>query len=254
MSSCLEQTLTTPEALDLALLPATYPPQAYQFTHYMAALGMSKAHAKRIVAKVKAERIFKSTTHQVAMTRFEAPDLGAAVWLSIKRLDKEPIGERAVLGRIMRVLAPGHIGFELLPAPERLWDTANQYHCYAVSPPRLASVVQSEAPGPGQAVPVSIPGLDLPACFVAREQEDWRELYLAKERQFPGQEAAVFFAEREGQGADGCVLVLPWVDAERRTKASFPFGNRVRMVADANDPISLALGSSQRPLNEGYGA
>lgn len=236
------------EFLDIEFLPAHFPAHAYRYEHYMSAFGLSKANAKRAVQRVKEEKTWLSKSHQVNETRFVAAGLGPGIWLSIKRLDKEPIARRDVLAGILRKRLPGYCGFELLPAPLRLVDTANQYHLWCFEQhllPELCSLeLQGTAPtawaspwtGPLHPVVVYQGGLG-----------DWRELYQAKEQLYPGQEAALYFGPQAGVGADTCVLVLPRIG---ESVSLFPFGFRDRLVM--GDEALLGTGARQRSLDKGY--
>lgn len=70
--------------------------------------------------------IWKNDTYQVMLY-----DLGNMIWLSIKRIDKEPIHDWRELQAIKNELV-GHEneGFELYPAESRCVDSANQYHLW----------------------------------------------------------------------------------------------------------------------------
>lgn len=55
------------------------------------------------------------------------------LWLSIKRRDKEPIADWRELQRVKNELVgPEYEAVQLFPAEDRLVDTANQYHLFAV--------------------------------------------------------------------------------------------------------------------------
>ena len=65
----------------------------------------------------------------------EASGWPAMVWLSIKRIDKEPLDENhwRTLQRIKNELVgPECEGVELFPAESRLVDTSNQYHLWVL--------------------------------------------------------------------------------------------------------------------------
>ncbi len=234
--------------VDLDFSPGRLPPEAFRYQHYQSTLGVPKAQAKRIVRRLKDEAIWLSKTHQVNVTAFTASSLGAGQWLSIKKLDKAPILRRTELAQIMRRLLPGYSGFELLPAPFRLVDTANQYHVWCFLQERVQELRALPCPAAQERVLWKSPWLDeAPVVVHRRESDDWRQLYTAKEREFPGREAAVYFDADPSTAVDGCILVLPRRGLD---VAVFPFGFRERMVS-STDAVP-GLNAQQRALNEGY--
>lgn len=240
----------TPTPVDLAFAPGRLPPEAFQYQHYQATLGVSKAQAKRIVRRLKDEVVWLSKTHQVNVTPFVASSMGAGQWLSIKKLDKSPISTRDELAQVMRRLLPGYSGFEVLPAPFRLVDSANQYHLWCFPREQVQALRELAGPPAGERMVWESPWL--PDAYVVvhqRECDDWRQLYTAKEREFPGQEAAVYFDSDPDLAVNGCVLVLPRKGPD---VAVFPFGFRERFVSDAGAVPGLQ--AQQRPLEDGYGA
>jgi hypothetical protein len=59
------------------------------------------------------------------------PDI---VWLSIKRVDKEPLHDWRHLQEIKNMLVgPEYEGMEMYPAESRVVDSANQYHLWVVN-------------------------------------------------------------------------------------------------------------------------
>lgn len=63
---------------------------------------------------------------------------GRVIWLSIKRIDREPIHDWRDLQRIKSELCgPEAEGVELYPAESRVVDTANQYHLWVFTKARL---------------------------------------------------------------------------------------------------------------------
>ena len=81
---------------------------------------------------------FASRDYHVAVdkeTEHAFGDLGdAEFWhLSIKRHDREPMGDWRVMQRIKTAIAgPEAEGMELYPAESRVVDTANQYHLWVL--------------------------------------------------------------------------------------------------------------------------
>lgn len=60
------------------------------------------------------------------------------IWLSIRRLDREPIREWPDLQRIKNELVgPENEGFEIFPAESRLVNSANQFHLYVFKDPSI---------------------------------------------------------------------------------------------------------------------
>lgn len=112
----------------------TLPPEAFSYQRHMAVTGMSKADAKRIVQKFKAEKVYLNDEFQVNV-QFE-DDPSPFIHLSIKRLDKEPIHDWRKLQQIKNmIVGPEHEAIELYPKESRLVDTANQYHLWALKVP-----------------------------------------------------------------------------------------------------------------------
>lgn len=85
----------------------------------------------------KNERMWRNNLYQVIEEQLEPiegwPPL---TYLSIKRLDRNPIHDWRDLQRIKNELVGEEAeGVELYPAESRLVDNANQYHMYCVKPP-----------------------------------------------------------------------------------------------------------------------
>lgn len=77
-------------------------------------------------------RVFKNDKYQV-MARESAMFGDVGIWLSIKRLDKEPIHDWRDLQEIKNQIAgEENEGIELYPAQSRCVDTANQYHIWVL--------------------------------------------------------------------------------------------------------------------------
>lgn len=59
-------------------------------------------------------------------------------WLSIKRLDREPIHDWRHLQLIKdMIIGPNHEAVELYPHDKRLVDMANQYHLFVIKEPDM---------------------------------------------------------------------------------------------------------------------
>jgi hypothetical protein len=216
----------------------------------MQSAGVTKAQAKDIVRKLRLDKVVRSATHQVAMNPFEAPQpFGAGTWLSVKRLDRSVIDRRDELAQVMRSLLPGHCGFELFPAPERLTDSANQFHVFAMPSGRLDDLRHAplgpEVQHADGFVTRALEFRDIPERFMVAMPinglHDWRALYELKERRFPGCEAAMFFDEDAGHPLEEQMLCF----TEPRFR--FPFGFGGRFVADSAQ--AKRFGATQRELD-----
>jgi hypothetical protein len=107
--------------------------------------------------KRSARRVVKNNRYQVVIyDRDTTPGIpGGMIWLSIKRLDKQPIHDWRDLQRIKNALVgPENEAVELYPAESRLVDTANQYHLWVLKDPEARfpwgfnqRVVSSESGG-----------------------------------------------------------------------------------------------------------
>jgi hypothetical protein len=79
--------------------------------------------------------VFKNDTYQVWVRKIQAGLFGDVGWLSIKRLDRQPIRDWRDLQRIKNeICGPECEGVELYPAESRLVDTSNQYHLFVFQP------------------------------------------------------------------------------------------------------------------------
>ena len=93
---------------------------------------------KAIKNELQAE-VWLSDKYQVSVRRgIKEADFPEVIWLSIKRIDREPIHDWRDLQEIKNMLVgPEHEGFELYPAESRKVDTANQYHMFVFADPML---------------------------------------------------------------------------------------------------------------------
>ena len=109
--------------------------------------GISEAITEAQIAHMRAQRIFRNDRYQVLVTDC-TPDLSVSppegcgfpplVWLSIKRIDREPIHDWRELQDIKNALVgPECEAVELYPAESRLTDTANQYHLWCITDPEI---------------------------------------------------------------------------------------------------------------------
>jgi hypothetical protein len=84
--------------------------------------------------------LWRNAIYQVSRRELEShnPQEPKMVWLSIKRIDRKPVGVERFrdFQRIKNELVgPEYEGVELYPAEDRLVDTSNQYHLWVVKDP-----------------------------------------------------------------------------------------------------------------------
>lgn len=101
-----------------------------------AAFGVSHERYRAIWQReIEGHTIWCNSRYQV-MRR--ASDDAALIYLSIKRLDQQPIRNWRDLQRIKNELVgPENEAVELFPAESRLLDTANQFHLWVCADPTL---------------------------------------------------------------------------------------------------------------------
>jgi len=108
---------------------------------------ISKQKAKALLRSLKDDEIWVNNLYQVNIRRRTGPGFfdntkevyngfpkenGEVVWLSIKRLDKEPIHDWRDLQQIKNeVMGEEAEAIEIYPAESRKMDVANQYHLFA---------------------------------------------------------------------------------------------------------------------------
>lgn len=82
------------------------------------------------------DSVWRNSIYQVELRRVPASfseDIDYITHLSVKRIDREPIGDWRVLQRIKNELLGEEVeAVELYPAESRLVDTSNQYHLWAL--------------------------------------------------------------------------------------------------------------------------
>jgi hypothetical protein len=94
--------------------------------------------AKAIVeAEVKTANLFRNNIYQVDVRPAEVREAGwpETTWLSIKRIDRAPVGEERFrdFQQIKNMLCgPQSEGVEVYPSEDRLVDTCNQYHIFVI--------------------------------------------------------------------------------------------------------------------------
>jgi hypothetical protein len=208
---------STTLAIDLVFVAASYPDEMFDPARY-AGLGIEPEALRDMIEERRRAIVVVSGTHQVEINGTDSP---MPVWLSIKRRTKEPIDDRRELALIMRALAAEPcVGFELLPAPDRVVDTSNQYHVHC-------------APSP-----LHLP--DDPTWIVPPHHGDWRDLWQWKEAQFPGHEAALYWGATDEDPHNGQLLLAP-------LGQRFPFGFAAGLVT--TDPFESSV---QAPLDDAY--
>ena len=114
-------------------------------------LGATKRKSKAAVAASLNDEVWLNDRYQASVRRrtgegwFDETEEcyngfpeqnGEVVWLSIKRIDKEPIHDWRDLQRIKNdICGPESNAMEIYPAESRLMDTSNQYHLFAFQNP-----------------------------------------------------------------------------------------------------------------------
>ncbi len=95
---------------------------------------------KEIRSAYEGKEIWLNDVYQVIVSA--APVLSEGwpemVWLSIKRIDREPVHDWRDLQEIKnKLVGPECEGVELYPAESRMVDTANQYHLFVLKDPEV---------------------------------------------------------------------------------------------------------------------
>jgi hypothetical protein len=88
---------------------------------------------RQFVARESSDgKILLNDTYQVLLRDAESgPGWPPMYWLSIRRLDREPVMDWRDLQQIKNmIVGPEHEGMEIFPAESRLVDSANQYHLW----------------------------------------------------------------------------------------------------------------------------
>lgn len=127
--------------------------------------GMNKKEALAFRAWFEQGRTYLNNVYQVTIREHLPDGWPAMLWLSIKRIDKEPIKDWRDFQRIKNELVgPEHEAVELYPAESRLIDTSNQYHMYVLK--------QSEVRFPfGMNDGRCVTGPDAAAAFGAKQRK-----------------------------------------------------------------------------------
>ena len=89
-----------------------------------------------IAAEMKHLTIYKNNHYQVAVRHLDHLEPRIA-WLSIKRIDRQPIHDWRDLQRIKNeLIGEENEGVELYPAESRCVDLTNQYHLFVIKDPQ----------------------------------------------------------------------------------------------------------------------
>ena len=123
-----------------------------EFAAQYANLNLKPQHLRRLYEEQKRDKLYLSEYYQVAINKEAKHGFGnlRMWWLSIKRLDKEPIMDWRDLQAIKTQLCGAEAeGMQLFPAESRVVDTANQYHIWVFMP--------SNKDGPFPIVPLGWP-------------------------------------------------------------------------------------------------
>lgn len=113
------------------------PPTAERIQATAQAVGVSIEKAKAIIEEAAgvADKATMWVNSRYQVIKTTDMDSGL-VWLTIKRLDQQPIRSWRDLQRIKNALVgPECEGMELFPATSRCVDMANQYHLWAMPDP-----------------------------------------------------------------------------------------------------------------------
>lgn len=82
--------------------------------------------------------VFKNSTYQVIRRDYHSKGKPDLIWLSIKRIDKNPVHDWRELQEIKNLLVGKDCeGLELYPAEARRVDTSNQYHLWVINDPKF---------------------------------------------------------------------------------------------------------------------
>jgi hypothetical protein len=96
-------------------------------------LGLDPQKLRRMFEKMRRDKLYKSELYQVAIDKTPPHGFPGVVlwWLSIKRLDREPIMDWRDLMAIKDQLCGAEAeALQLFPARSRVVDTSNQYHLW----------------------------------------------------------------------------------------------------------------------------
>lgn len=114
------------------------PEDVAYITRKLVAHGLTSEDATKKVAEDTAE-IWKNNIYQVCVRRdIKSQGFPDMIHLSVRRLDRGAIHDWRHMQRIKNeIIGPENEGCELYPAESRRVDSANQYHIYVISDPKL---------------------------------------------------------------------------------------------------------------------
>lgn len=119
----------------LRFLPAKPTEESLRYKTWVG-YGMSKKEARKIVGALARQdiRMSECGTYQATLTDVPArAGWPPMVWISFKRVDREPIFDWRIKQEIKNALVgPEREACELFPAESRLVDESNQYHLWAL--------------------------------------------------------------------------------------------------------------------------
>lgn len=138
----LADTGTTEEWTPFELATATDRSDDDDYVATLAALEkMGADEIRAMLKRLAGLPHYRNNLYQVVVDRQTAAvDIGETqpdlIHLSVKRTDQTPIRDWRVLQRIKdEILGPQYEAVELFPADERLVDSSNQYHLWALDDP-----------------------------------------------------------------------------------------------------------------------
>ena len=249
--------------IDAHFNPARLPEAALKWrTYSVAPYFLDEASARALTARMREERVFVSSSHQVCV-REDAPQSNPwGIWahVHLKRRDRRPLAMRWEMNAIKEaVVGEAFEAYELLPAESRLTDSANQYHFFvgesgiSVASSWRPLLVQHRASFRGWDVEVEsvddrgglVVALARVKCGTPGEfrRPDWRDLQAVK-NEIAGRESEGVSVLRGFATADpGYGMSDIWLVKKGRHA---PFGWHERFILDANQ--AAEMGAVQRSL------
>lgn len=103
------------------------------FCQEYAGLGLTPQGLRGMYEQMKRDKLYLSEHYQVAIRKDPPHGFAGAIiwWLSIKRIDREPIMDWRDLQAIKSQLCGAEAeAIQLFPAESRVADTSNQYHLF----------------------------------------------------------------------------------------------------------------------------
>ena len=249
--------------IDALFNPARLPEAALRWhTYTQAPYHLDETTARTLTARLRQERVFLSSSHQVCVRDDEPSSNPWGIWahVHLKRRDRRPLAMRWEMNSIKEaVLGDAFEAYELLPAESRLTDSANQYHFFVGK--RDVSMASSWRPllvqhrtmrGGWQVEVESVDDRGGLVVALARikwgtpgeyREPDWRDLQAIK-NEIAGTEAEGVSVLRGFAKSDpGYGMSDIWIIKKGRHA---PFGWHARFVLDVDE--AAALGAGQRSL------